>query len=650
MRTSMVYLILYFAALPYAIAQQESDSTAKSRLFRGSPALAYFENSTTNEIVEKTTNEQKVDALIELARTFQITSPDSVAKYALQALVKSRAIGYRSGEAQALWALGLSKRMSSNYDSSLIDFNSALMLADSLTMPGIRAEILMGMGGAYYYKGASENALTYFVRAAELFEILGMESSLAGAYSNLGMVMNAIGQNEKALFYYRNSLRYARQNSLLNIELPVLINLALYFDNLNQSDSALYYADACYQISKQNNLEFGVGRALLILPMIYAKLELYDQSLSSAREGIQLFSGVDEVKVRSMIYQEAIALNGLGKHQLALGKCEFLLEKLKDSDLQKERVYLLASEITAAMGNYKKALDYYKGFFEVYENVSIERQKDQLAELEVKYDTDKKSREISMLSDRARIQELTIQRQYFLLGGAFLLAIVAGLLIFLLGRQRNLRKDLKLLNLESRLLRNQMNPHFIFNALSAIQRFVIKNNPIEGASFIAKFGTLMRQFLEQSRRDYISLEGEINTLTNYLTIQQLRFENKFTFGIEVDPEIDISTTFIPPLLAQPFIENAIEHGIADRDQGQINISFLKQGEDLLLRVIDNGRGLSDLQRSGHDSLSTQITQDRLHLLRGKKGIPHLHIKNRVGDEDKILGVEVSMLLPVKDRR
>jgi len=614
--------------------------------------LTCFGQSTYDSLrlkLNTSSGELKVDVLNELASFFQTSSGDSVGANASRAFQLSREIGYKKGLVQAYTLLGLSKRMLSQYDSSLIYYRHAMELSDKERMPSLHAEILMGIGGVFYYKNSPDSAMSNFVKAAELFETLGMEKRLASAYSNLGMIMNANGQGEKALSYFLKALKYAQVNKLLSVQLPVMVNLATYYENKEQYDSALYYADACYQISAENNMKYGMGRALLILPNIYAKLELFDRSLNSAREGITLFeeSG-NEVLVRRMIYQEAIALAGLGQYKSAILKCELLLEQLESDDSFKEQVYLLMSEVYEGLNNTAKGLEYHKLFFDAYKNSALEEQNNRLAELEAKYDTEKKSREIESLTDKARLQELKIQQQVGIIIGSLVIGVIIILFMLLYYRQRELKKKNELLTLQQRLLRSQMNPHFIFNALSAIQKFVIKNDAIEGASFIAKFGTLMRQFLDQSRQNYISIEEEVKTLTNYLEVQQLRFDNKFEFSIKIENGIDASNTLIPPLLAQPFVENAIEHGFTRKEKdARVDITFTLVDGELYLTIIDNGVGMLAAKSTNHKSLATKITEDRLRILLGNRSTAKVIINDRKGIDSQNSGVEVKMVVPIK---
>ncbi len=120
--------------------------------------------------------------------------------------------------------------------------------------------------------------------------------------------------------------------------------------------------------------------------------------------------------------------------------------------------------------------------------------------------------------------------------------------------------------LKQRLLRSQMNPHFIFNSLSGIQNFIVTEKSTKASIYLSKFATLVRNILDSSVKEYVTLEKEIATIENYLELQKVRYAGKFEFSIKTDDAIDPESTMIPPMLAQPFIENAIEHGIVHSEK------------------------------------------------------------------------------------
>jgi sensor histidine kinase YesM len=193
----------------------------------------------------------------------------------------------------------------------------------------------------------------------------------------------------------------------------------------------------------------------------------------------------------------------------------------------------------------------------------------------------------------------------------------------------------KIIALEQRLLLSQMNPHFVFNSLTAIQSYIFRKDPYQAGKYLANFAKLVRLILENSRLENISIARERETITHYLELQALRFEGKFDYNIEISQEIDEEHLYIPPMLSQPFIENAIEHGIIHlSSKGLINIRFSICESLIILEVEDNGVGIeasaesNSKKREEHKSLATRITQERLKNLRKVYG---QRIKMEVND-------------------
>ncbi|HYG40110.1 MAG TPA: histidine kinase, partial [Cytophagales bacterium] len=193
--------------------------------------------------------------------------------------------------------------------------------------------------------------------------------------------------------------------------------------------------------------------------------------------------------------------------------------------------------------------------------------------------------------------------------------------------EKALKNSQRNLELEQKLLRSQMNPHFIFNSLTSIQNYIYKEKPELAASYLGKFAKLMRLILENSRQEYIPFSKEIETLQLYLELQKVRFADKFDFQIVIDPLIDQDEVSIPPMFAQPFIENSLEHGIVHKsEQGQIKISFSLQDDYILFEVEDNGIGrakaaqINKALKTGHHSYATTITEERLALIHEKSSL------------------------------
>ena len=211
------------------------------------------------------------------------------------------------------------------------------------------------------------------------------------------------------------------------------------------------------------------------------------------------------------------------------------------------------------------------------------------------------------------------------------------------------------MELEQRLLRAQMNPHFVFNSLNAIQNFIYDRRPAEAGEFLGRFAELMRMILDSSRDEIVPLDQEIRGLKNYLELQRLRFENRFSYSFEMPPELENEEVMIPPMLAQPFIENAIEHAFKGmKENGQVRVRFRRDGEQLIMEVEDNGIGiesgkanaLQHPEKKQHRSLAIQITQERLQLLKEER---KLGVEMKIIDlkrlNEGIRGTRVTFRLP-----
>jgi len=213
-----------------------------------------------------------------------------------------------------------------------------------------------------------------------------------------------------------------------------------------------------------------------------------------------------------------------------------------------------------------------------------------------------------------------------------------------------------LFDLEQKALRLQMNPHFIFNSLNSIQSFIVNNDSDKATLYLAKFAQLMRLILSNSSEPFVSIKDELKTLTYYMEIENLRFDDKFNYKIKVDPEIDEEFIGIPPMIIQPYVENAILHGIIHKpDKGNISISLTLQQETILCEVEDDGVGRQKAHeiksQSGlkHKSRGMLITKERLEILNKQvKGRISVNVIDKTDESDKACGTKVEIIIPFKD--
>ncbi len=181
---------------------------------------------------------------------------------------------------------------------------------------------------------------------------------------------------------------------------------------------------------------------------------------------------------------------------------------------------------------------------------------------------------------------------------------------------RKVLREKQMSELQLKALRSQMNPHFVFNSLASIQYFINRKDLKRSDKYLVKFSKLIRRFFELSKEDEISLKQEIELLKNYLEVEKMRFDDKLDFTIEVDPNIDLENETIPTMLLQPIVENAVNHGIFNKDKpGKVMIKFEKSGDSLIVKILDDGVGINhNKQRKNNKLKSSNILKDRIYFL------------------------------------
>lgn len=227
-------------------------------------------------------------------------------------------------------------------------------------------------------------------------------------------------------------------------------------------------------------------------------------------------------------------------------------------------------------------------------------------------------------------------------------------------KQRNalemhmLEAEKEMFELEQKSLRLQMNPHFMFNSLNSIQNLILQNERTKAVDYLARFSQLMRMVLTAARESYIAFEEEVKLINNYLELESLRFAHSFSYSIFIDPEIDVEFTGVPPMVVQPFIENAILHGLLNKTQGKksLKVYFYQKGKYILCIVEDNGigrdaaTGIKAASGLTRKSQGMEITRERLKILLAPYNIDDpIEITDLRDEAGNALGTRVQILIP-----
>jgi len=590
---------------------------------------------------------------------------DSARSYYRQALTIGSKENDVNGMAVSNDNLGVVYRYLGEYDTAFSYHSKALDLFVSLKEKRGIALVYNNLGNLYYVKAEYNKAIYYFLKSLKIKEEGKDLKGSASTLNNIASVYYINGNYPKALEYYRKGLSVLARLGDTTGQSVARGNMGLVFYDQSQYDSALYYFNKALKGYGYAGNQPGIAAILGNIGLVYYDQKEYPQAL-------EYFQKALDAKRRIGDRQEiAISLNHLGSTYLKLKNFDMALKHADEAfaisrelHIRKEQyeAFDLLSSIYAGMGNFRKAYECLYQYSILKDSVFNEEKHAQITEMREKYETGKKEQQISLLSRDKAVKDLQISRQQnilFMAGLAFILVASVSALLFgrylLKQKQSRLELERKNLEIEHRLLRSQMNPHFIFNSLNSIQSFITGKEIPEAEVYLAKFARLMRYILENSRKSFVFLEDEINTLTLYLELEKLRFENKFDFNIAVDPALDQETTEIPPLIVQPFVENSILHGIRmKKGKGLIGIDFRMNTHVLLCEVTDDGIGREKarqmIQRSGeHQSMGIQLIRERLDIFNKELQTDcSFSIEDTIDVNGAVCGTKVLISLPVRN--
>lgn len=549
-------------------------------------------------------------------------------------------------------------------DSAIRYFHLAL---DNVRKTGDRtreAFTMNNIGLAWYRMGDLDQSVQWQLDALRLKEQLGDGKSLCGSLLNVGMIMLKLEKFDDALPHLLKGYKMASDSSFQRFLAPFALNLGVLMKHRKQYDSAEYFYNRALEVSRQLNIPSTIGKTLTNLGALYQSQRRLSEALSKFTESLFMAEQSGN-KLEIALRNHNVAGVNLDMNRTAAArpyifKAAELARELHSHELNME-VFLTLARYYEQTGQFKEAFYNHKKYKESYDSLySIETRKT-IDELHTRYQTEKKEQEIANLQNQQRIRELELAnasqqltRQRLLLWGVaatMLLLILTAWLLFNRYRlkQRAAREQLarQKSETEQRLLLMQMNPHFIFNSLSAIQQFIGDNETVAAQQFLGRFARLMRLILENSSRPFVPLADETELLEHYLNLEKLRFGSRFNFSIENTIE-EPDFVLIPPMITQPFVENAILHGFRETEAGGL-LSLRYELSDNMIRCIitDNGCGRKPVtSRPGHRSMATSVVEQRLSLLKAEcRCNASILIADLQNSEGQPSGTQVVLLLP-----
>jgi tetratricopeptide (TPR) repeat protein len=527
------------------------------------------------------------------------------------------------GIVTALSVIGVGHFRKSDYTVAMKYYREAEAIALENNDSSSVAKLRINIGNSYAKQDSLKQALTTFLAAATIFEQLGDSVHLAYLYNSMAGTMGMVGNVEERLRYSILAHRFYGERLSDIMGLGIGANLTHHLEQANLLDSAERFGLRVLAASQKAGVEKTEAQVLNYLAGISLRNEKYEEAVQRCQQALTKEGKISAHWLFNDLYSYmGEAFMKLGRNKEALTALETGLKYAKAD--KGSRSYILSysrlHELYAKEGRFDKAYEYLHLYSNLRDSVYKVENAANVNELQTKYETEKKEQAIRELDQANQLSQLRVRQRTTLAILVAVLMLVAIAVVYFRSRQRVLQQERIALDNRLRSLRVQMNPHFIFNALSAIQNYLISGKDIrESTRYLSNFAKVMRAFLEFNQKELVSLEKEMQALELYLGIQKLRFDNGFTHAFNLDEEIEPEMIEIPPMLLQPFVENAIEHGIRNVTDGHIDINYHLKGNELVMEVVDNGvgRGHTASEKpkvDGKTSLATGITAERIALL------------------------------------
>lgn len=549
-------------------------------------------------------------------------------------------------KANAAEWLGIDYMDNGIYDSADLSFQQAEKLyAQTGCSDSVRVRLYKNWAQLYFLQSDFGKAQEYSFRLLKAVELSGSPAETANCYTMIAHLFNQIGQADKGVIYSRKAIPYITLVTDPVKKADLLYKLAkryLWFYQDTRSTGSLdtselftwQQLDVARSINRKssiavafNNLQ-GIAwergdfrKALVFLDSSFKYTDKEKDNIA----GTNYFDKAD-IYIEMKDYVNAARMADSSLYYRLLDKNPAYIA---DS-------YEIIARISRETGDYKKAYEYREKSLIITDSIRNVEKTKKVAELEKKYSQEK---------NENKIKELARQKQvYLLLAIAGLLGLaVLGFLI----RQQSLKNKQRILETEQRLNRARMNPHFFFNALTSLQLHALEENDGKTlAGNISKFSHIMRETLESTYKEYVTVAREQAFLEEYMELQSIRMPGRFRFSIHLAEDIEPDETILPSMILQPFVENSIEHGFAGIGYtGQVDIYFDQSPGELFVRITDNGKGLltGPKEQNEHISRASQIIKDRIYLLNVKlKSKASFSIDNNPHEK----GVTVLIRLPL----
>lgn len=537
----------------------------------------------------------------------------------------------------------LSDSLNFKYGKSLSEINLGILLANSANHEASNT--------AYF------NAIDY--------------AEQSGALRLKAVCLNNIGDNFKVLKDYTKCRQYTREAIEINTKLAAWRGVAINYELLHQCD-----LDEKNYIESKENLLAGLPFAIrsnenYILSQYnvgFGKLCAIKKDFDSA--GYYFTKALSQAQANNDLRNEYQVYVAEAKYLTELIPSKKISTLIKALNIAKKTAYLEGqanaaielSNVYDQQHNKDSSLFYYRVHRAAYDTLFSEHNKRNTIIHESEWMIKRKEIENQHLKQVAKMQEKELGiKNAFLLALAICFGLIIGIAFFISKSIQAKKKRTestfkqKIAETQMQALQSQMNPHFIFNSLNSIENFMMQNEKRLASDYLNKFARLIRTILDSSRNELLPLQKDMESMQLYIDLQQLRFNNKFTYEAIIDADLENGDYKVPALIIQPFVENAIEHGIAHSEKEHLKLSVLVSlaGDFIQYTIEDNGIGrllstdYNKRNKPHHKSVGLKITDNRIHIFNGNQSRPDNIVITDLYDENEApAGTRISIKLKV----
>lgn len=576
------------------------------------------------------------------------------------ALLLSRKLNDSFKIARCYWRFGDLNKNINRSDSAYFYYNKAFIIFSLTNKKYNSAKVLLNISlikkNIKDYIGSE----LFIIKAIKIFKDVGTNYDLFKCYNHLGILFKNLKQYKQALKYHNIASKYLDKNNSSYISLCNNLNntglIYRYQENYKQAIDNFSKALAIDSLFLKSPRQYSI----VLDNLAYTKLlsndtigieKLFYKSLH-IKDSINFLSGIGISKLHLAEYYLDIHNDSLKSFKLAI-EAKNQLKKIKSYKLLLESYDLLAKI------DPKNSSKYLRRYITISDSLLLEERRTrdkftrieyETGELEEQFNTVKS--EAAQLEGEAAEYKRRNKRVYRILWWLGGIIVLVSTVLTIRYYQRTLRNKYEKVVLQQQLLRSQMNPHFLFNTLNTIL-YTNDTKPEKTKQYVLKLSQLLRTTLENSREEFVPLQDEIEAIDNYLNLQS-NFSEKFDFKLTITDKLETEFTYVPPMLIQPFVENAIIHGIMNtKTRGLISLDFsLKSKELVSCTITDNGIGYSKNSHEGksnlktHKSISGDIVKERLVIYnKQNRTNASLNIEDIADVNGNTTGTKVTLNLP-----